>query len=614
MATRQYIGARYVPKFADPVEWDSIRSYEPLIIVTYLNNSYTSKIPVPAGVDIGDTKYWVNTGNYNGQIASLNETVEQLKKTVVNVSDFGAVGDGITDDRNAIENAFSVANVTGATVHFEKKTYLVSKGSIDVKTSVDFNGATIKVTDTTDTELLFVMASDESYSLTINNAELTNSGTTNSALKGKSFDIHSPLLIGKRNGHDENIYHRQCLICDEQGNFSNTPYYPVVITGDYTVTNVQPVNTPVIEFKNVTFNNASGKYCKFLSCSRNNVIVDGVSIVGKTNNVANGVLVFAGCCYCTIKNVNAIDQSNSATASYVLSMYSTSNFIVENFNTTANSSGEWGAIGSGYISNTSLRNCSTGRFDSHFELMGNNSIENCTLRTGVNFGVGWGTINVVNSYIDGVHFRHDTGGFFSGLIKIDNCVITGTHPSVFNANISAPDSIVNLNYTGTNVLVDNVMTNNPVLRILRLSDSENVLPENSVNMRVSNTNFTWDTEAITVAGKCANKVCFIECNITSNSGGWLVRGDMKVFEVIRCEFNNAFTGDANCTACCLFIGNKMATPWRTWTNYSSLTIVDNIFTNDSGVPGALPGTRCFNNNLIIASTKVNQPAWNGVLN
>ena len=59
MPTRQYVGARYVPKFANPIEWDSNRSYEALEIVTYLNNSYTSKKPVPVGTDITNGEYWV---------------------------------------------------------------------------------------------------------------------------------------------------------------------------------------------------------------------------------------------------------------------------------------------------------------------------------------------------------------------------------------------------------------------------------------------------------------------------------------------------------------------------------------------------------------------------
>ena len=39
---RQYVGARYVPVFANPLEWSDTREYEPLTIVTYQGNSYTS--------------------------------------------------------------------------------------------------------------------------------------------------------------------------------------------------------------------------------------------------------------------------------------------------------------------------------------------------------------------------------------------------------------------------------------------------------------------------------------------------------------------------------------------------------------------------------------------
>ena len=38
---RQYVGARYVPKFADPTAWTSGTSYEAMTIVTYNNSSYT---------------------------------------------------------------------------------------------------------------------------------------------------------------------------------------------------------------------------------------------------------------------------------------------------------------------------------------------------------------------------------------------------------------------------------------------------------------------------------------------------------------------------------------------------------------------------------------------
>ena len=38
MAERQYIGARYVPIFANPTEWNPNQAYEPLTIVTYLQS------------------------------------------------------------------------------------------------------------------------------------------------------------------------------------------------------------------------------------------------------------------------------------------------------------------------------------------------------------------------------------------------------------------------------------------------------------------------------------------------------------------------------------------------------------------------------------------------
>lgn len=82
MSVRQYVGARYVPKFADPIEWNQLRSYEALTIVTYLGSSYTSKIPVPAGTPITSTEHWVLTGNYNGQVEQYREEVQEALDTM----------------------------------------------------------------------------------------------------------------------------------------------------------------------------------------------------------------------------------------------------------------------------------------------------------------------------------------------------------------------------------------------------------------------------------------------------------------------------------------------------------------------------------------------------
>lgn len=109
MATTQYIGARYVPLFAEPIEWDKTRQYEPLTIVTNKGNSYTSRQFVPIGVEITNEKFWALTGNFNAQI-------EQYRKEVIAYD--GRITAAQTDATNAqtdATNALSLAhaNETG---------------------------------------------------------------------------------------------------------------------------------------------------------------------------------------------------------------------------------------------------------------------------------------------------------------------------------------------------------------------------------------------------------------------------------------------------------------------------------------------------------------------
>lgn len=72
---RQYVGARYVPVFADPLEWSDTIGYEPLTVVLHEGNSYTSRQSVPVGIDIGNTTYWAETGSYNAQIEAYRREV-----------------------------------------------------------------------------------------------------------------------------------------------------------------------------------------------------------------------------------------------------------------------------------------------------------------------------------------------------------------------------------------------------------------------------------------------------------------------------------------------------------------------------------------------------------
>ena len=82
MAVRQYIGARYVPEFfygenGSP-EWVSGVAYDALTIVTRLNNSFTSRKPVPSSVGAPESnpEYWACTGNFNSQLDHVADTVD----------------------------------------------------------------------------------------------------------------------------------------------------------------------------------------------------------------------------------------------------------------------------------------------------------------------------------------------------------------------------------------------------------------------------------------------------------------------------------------------------------------------------------------------------------
>ena len=107
-----YVGARYVPKFADPIEWDIERGYESLTIVTYKGESYTSKCPVPPGIDIKNGRYWALTGAYNAQVEEYKNQVKDLSEQVTGfASDNKEFREKITQyDKDNAEMKNSVAS------------------------------------------------------------------------------------------------------------------------------------------------------------------------------------------------------------------------------------------------------------------------------------------------------------------------------------------------------------------------------------------------------------------------------------------------------------------------------------------------------------------------
>lgn len=89
---RQYIGARYVPKFYDydgSSDWRSGTAYDALTIVTRNGNSYTSKKPVPStvGAPEDNPEYWASTGIYNEQVEAYRQETSEVASGLTSLSE-----------------------------------------------------------------------------------------------------------------------------------------------------------------------------------------------------------------------------------------------------------------------------------------------------------------------------------------------------------------------------------------------------------------------------------------------------------------------------------------------------------------------------------------------
>ena len=172
---KQYVGARYVPKFATPVEWAADTSYEALTIVTFNNASYTSKVPVPptVGNPANNPQYWALTGNYNAQVEqyrqetenynaqveqyrqeteNYNAQVEEYRQAVTEIVPktqfytpemFGAKGDDITNDGNAVQQCIDAAVANNSTAimcnsYNLSNTQIIIHGSLNIIGGGDF--------------------------------------------------------------------------------------------------------------------------------------------------------------------------------------------------------------------------------------------------------------------------------------------------------------------------------------------------------------------------------------------------------------------------------------------------------------------------------------------
>lgn len=140
LGVREYIGARYVPVMANPIEWDNGREYEPLTIVIHEGNSYTSMQTVPTGIDISNTSFWALTGNYNAQVEQYRQDVDMLSEKLAGFDNkFENINTQLTTINNNIETIDSeVASSQADIMTLESITLLKDKTAVFLGDSITY--------------------------------------------------------------------------------------------------------------------------------------------------------------------------------------------------------------------------------------------------------------------------------------------------------------------------------------------------------------------------------------------------------------------------------------------------------------------------------------------
>lgn len=135
----QYVGARYVPLFANPAQWSSEREYEPLTIVLYQGNSFTSMQYVPIGIEITNEEFWAQTGNYNAQIEQYRQEVREYTKKVATLENTQTQqGATIESLKSTTENLGNSVNALNTKVETQGETINTIDGRVDaLDTAVD---------------------------------------------------------------------------------------------------------------------------------------------------------------------------------------------------------------------------------------------------------------------------------------------------------------------------------------------------------------------------------------------------------------------------------------------------------------------------------------------
>lgn len=443
-------------------------------------------------------KTFVSKGNNGGLIVNVSPADAQKFKArgVVKYSDFGARGDGKTDDMDAIAATHAYANRQSLPVKADDgaRYYISGKNRTAViLTDTDFGKAEFIIDDTeveNRNANIFLVSSNlrpfrpEGINSLRKNQEkidITLPGTCIITVTNSNIKRYIRFGPNQNNGSSQT----DIFIADRNGNVDMQA--PVIWDFDQiTDINALPVDETTLTISGGRFttiaNRAESKYNYYnrgIAIRRSNVIVTGLEhrVTGEGDNGApyGGFLNINDCAYVTVRNCiltghKTYETIGSAGVTVSMGTYDISinratnvTFVKCSQTNDINDNRYWGIMGSNYSKNLKLDSCVFSRFDAHMGVA-NATIMNSTLgHQGIN-AIGTGTFLVENSTINGrtlINLRSDYGSTWQGEFIIRNCIFVpaggrSVTASLFGGSYSGQHDFGYTCYMPEKIIIENL--------------------------------------------------------------------------------------------------------------------------------------------------------------
>ena len=383
---------------------------------------------------------------------------------MVRYSDFGARGDGKTDDMDAIAATHAFAGQYGLRVKAdEEATYYISgkARTAVIRTDTDFGTAAFIIDDTNVEDRnapVFLVSSGLApfelkgiSSLRRDQAKIDVSLPGTCLITVTNADVRHYIRFGPN--QDNGSAQTDIFVADKDGRVDMDA--PIIWDFDrITGITALPIDEKTLTITGGRFttvaNQAESKYTYYsrnMAIRRSNVVVEGLEhrVTGEGDHGApyGGFINIGDCAYVTVKNTVLTGHMTYRTigsagepvsmGSYDISVNRALNVSFVNCSQTndINDTRYWGILGSNYCKNLLYDHCVFSRFDAH-KGVANATIRNSTLgHMGIN-AIGSGTLTVENTTVRGwsfINLRSDYGSTWQGTFIIRNCIFVPARPA-----------------------------------------------------------------------------------------------------------------------------------------------------------------------------------------